>query len=142
MKYKLLERQDLNMMIDFVDDENTKYDLKDLGAFVDGDSNYGFIAVDGKQIAGFAYGFVLNHPDGKKEFYFDAIDVMPAYQNKGIGTDLMIFARDYARKIGCKEMFLLTNKNNISACKCYEKAGGITPADDDVVYVYDFREKN
>lgn len=32
--------------------------------------------------------------------------------------------------------------SNISACKCYEKAGGINDADDEVVYVYDFREEN
>lgn len=40
------------------------------------------------------------------------------------------------------EMFLITNRSNISACKCYEKAGGINDADDEVVYVYDFREEN
>lgn len=36
----------------------------------------------------------------------------------------------------------ITNRSNISACKCYEKAGGINDADDEVVYVYDFREEN
>ena len=38
--------------------------------------------------------------------------------------------------------FRVTNRSNISACKCYEKAGGINDADDEVVYVYDFREEN
>ena len=51
-------------------------------------------------------------------------------------------ARDYAKTIDCYEMFLITNRSNISACKCYEKAGGINDADDEVVYVYDFREEN
>lgn len=41
-----------------------------------------------------------------------------------------------------KESDLETNRSNISACKCYEKAGGINDADDEVVYVYDFREEN
>ena len=31
---------------------------------------------------------------------------------------------DYAKTIDCYEMFLITNRSNISACKCYEKAGG------------------
>ena len=39
-------------------------------------------------------------------------------------------------------MFLITNTSNISVCKCYEKAGGINDADDEVVYVYDFRKEN
>lgn len=58
------------------------------------------------------------------------------------GTGLISFARDYAKTIDCYEMFLITNRSNISACKCYEKAGGINDADDEVVYVYDFREEN
>ena len=61
---------------------------------------------------------------------------------KGYGTGLISFARDYAKTIDCYEMFLITNRSNISACKCYEKAGGINDADDEVVYVYDFREEN
>jgi hypothetical protein len=47
-----------------------------------------------------------------------------------------------SKTIDCYEMFLITNRSNISACKCYEKAGGINDADDEVVYVYDFREEN
>ena len=37
---------------------------------------------------------------------------------------------------------LITNRSNISACKCYEKAGGINKVDDEIIYVYDFKEKN
>ena len=48
----------------------------------------------------------------------------------------------YAKTIDCYEMFLITNRSNISACKCYEKAGGINKVDDEIIYVYDFKEKN
>ena len=34
-------------------------------------------------------------------------------------------------------MFLISNKSNISACKCYENAGGINKAPDEIVYNYD-----
>ena len=94
------------------------------------------------KIVGFAFGYILLKPDGRKVFYLDAIDVMPDFQGKGYGTGLISFARDYAKTIDCYEMFLITNRSNISACKCYEKAGGINDADDEVVYVYDFREEN
>ena len=67
---------------------------------------------------------------------------MQGCQSKGIGTNLMILARDYAKSIGCYEMFLVTNKHNKSACKCYEKAGGVSESDDDIVYVYDFKTKD
>ena len=136
MECKLLEEQDLELMLDFVDDENTEYDIENLRNFIDNSNNLGFIAKEENGIVGFAYGYILLKPEGKKQFYLHAIDVMVDYQGKGIGTKLISYARDYVKNIGCYKMFLITNKNNISACKCYEKAGGINKADDEIVYVY------
>ena len=142
MEYKLLEEQDLELMLDFVDDENTKYSIEKLKKFIENKNDLGFIAKKNNKIVGFAFGYILQKPDGRKAFYLDAIDVMIEYQGKGYGTGLISFARDYAKSIGCYEIFLITNRSNISACKCYEKAGGINDADDEVVYVYDFRKEN
>ena len=138
MNYKLLEEQDLDLMLDFIDDENTKYKVDDLKNFINNKNNLGFIAIDSNKIIAFSYGYILSHPNGEKVFYFDAIDVMKDYQGKGIGTELMTYTKNYIKNIGCKEMFLVTNKSNISACKCYEKSGGVSVAEDDIVYVYDF----
>ena len=138
MEYKLLEEQDLELMLDFIDDENTKYSIDVLKNFIDDKNNFGFIAKRDNKIVGFAFGYILLKPDGRKVFYLDAIDVMPEYQGKGYGTGLISFARDYAKTTRCCKMYLITNKSNISACKCYEKAGGISKADDDIVYVYKF----
>ena len=126
MEYKLLTKKDLKLMLDFVDDENTKYNLEDLKKFISDKHNIAFIAKENDKILGFAYGYVLTHPDKRKVFYFDSIDVMKGCQSQGIGTNLMILARDHAKSIGCYEMFLVTNKHNKSACRCYEKAGGVS----------------
>ena len=139
MEYKILEEKDLELMLDFVDDENTKYSTVDLKEFIDGNNNFGFVAKTDNKIVGFAFGYILLYPDGRKVFYLHAIDVMPEYQGKGYGTGLISFARDYAKTIKCFKMYLITNRSNISACKCYEKAGGINKANDEIVYVYDFR---
>ena len=138
MEYKLLEEQDLDLMPDFVDDENTEYSIEALKEFIDGNNNIGFIAKANNKIVGFAFGYILLKPDGRKAFYLHAIDVMPEYQGKGYGTGLISYARDYARTINCYKMYLITNRSNVSACKCYEKAGGINKADDEIIYVYDF----
>ena len=142
MEYKLLEKQDLELMLDFIDDENTKYNVDVLQKFIDNKNNAGFIAKIDNKIIGFAFGYILEKPDGRKVFYLDAIDVMPEYQSKGYGTGLISFACEYAKRSDCYKMYLITNKSNISACKCYEKAGGINKADDEIIYVYDFKEKN
>lgn len=138
MEYKLLEEQDLELMLDFVDDENTKYSTVDLKEFIDGNNNFGFVAKTDNKIVGFAFGYILLYPDGRKVFYLHAIDVMPEYQSKGYGTGLISFARDYAKNIDCYKMYLITNRSNISACRCYEKAGGINKVNDEIIYVYDF----
>lgn len=136
MEYKLLEEQDLELMLDFIDDENTRYEEDNLISFLNKENTYGFVARDERKIVGFAYGYTLIRPDGKVDFYLHAIDIMTDYQGNGYGTELMNFIKQYVNEIGCRKMFLITNKSNISACKCYEKAGGINNADDEIVYVY------
>ena len=81
-------------------------------------------------------GYMLIRPDGLRDFYLHAIDIMERYQKLGYGTELMKYIIAYSKSIGCRKLFLITNKSNIPACRCYENAGGIRMADDDIVYVY------
>ena len=136
MEYKIFKENDIDLIQCFTDDSNTKYQKENLIKFLNDDNSYGFIVRNEKQIIGFAYGYILIRPDGKQDFYLHAIDIMDGFQGKGYGTELMKFIKEYIKKIGCRKMFLITNKSNISACKCYEKAGGINKANDDIVYVY------
>ena len=140
MYYKLLEESDFDLMKNFVDDENNVYRMDTLENFVKDKNSYGFIVRNEEKIIGFAFGYVLLKPDGKKSFYLHAIDIMKIYQNNGYGTGLMKFILEYVKKIGCYKMFLLTNKSNVSACKCYSNAGGNVIKDDDVLYVYDIND--
>lgn len=136
MECKVLGENDIKLMEKFIDDERTHYDIESVKEFVKCENAYGFIIINKSEIIGFAYGYVLLKPDGIKDFYMHAIDVMEQYQGNGYGTKLMMFIRSYIKTIGCRKMFLITNKSNISACKCYEKAGGINNATDEIVYVY------
>ncbi len=136
MEYKVLDKNDIELIEKFIDDENTHYNKENIIEFLENKNTYGFIIKNKSEIIGFAYGYVLLKPDGRKDFYMHAIDVMKQYQGNGYGTKLMIFIKEYMKTIGCNKMFLITNKSNISACKCYEKAGGVNNADDEIVYVY------
>lgn len=88
MKYKVLEKQDIQQMKYFIDDENTQYDEVLLDRFLEEKNAYGFVAKDNDIIAGFAYGYVLVRPDGLRDFYLHAIDIMEKYQGHGYGTEL------------------------------------------------------
>ena len=137
MKCELLAEENLALMLDFIDDENTKYDEAVLKAFINEKNAYGYIAVHSGKAVGFAYGYVLNEPDGQKVYYLHAIDVMEGWQNQGYGTELVRFVHEHSKALGCRKMFLLTNQHNVSACRCYEKAGGIChAASDDIVFEF------
>ena len=136
MECKLLDKEDIELMEQFVDDENTKYDKEKLMGFLNENNSYGFIVKNENKIVGFAYGYVLLRPDGSQDFYLHAIDIISEFQGKGYGTKLMNFIKKYIKEIKCRKMFLITNKSNISACRCYEKAGGVNNSDDEIVYVY------
>ena len=136
MKCELLAESNYALLLDFIDDVNTKYDETVLKAFLNEKNAYGYIAVDEGKAIGFAYGYVLNEPDGRKTFYLHAIDIMTGYQNLGYGTELVKFVYAHSKSLGCRKMFLMTNTGNVSACRCYEKAGGISAAADVVMYEY------
>ena len=136
MKCELLAESNYALLLDFIDDVNTKYDETVLKAFLNEKNAYGYIAVDDGKAIGFAYGYVLNEPDGRKTFYLHAIDIMVGYQNLGYGTELVRFVHAHSKSLGCRKMFLMTNTGNVSACRCYEKAGGISATADVVMYEY------
>lgn len=83
MEYKILEENDIDLMKDFTDDEHTKYEKENLMEFVKDNHSYGFIVKKENKIIGFAYGYILLRPDGKKDFYLHAIDVMSEFQGNG-----------------------------------------------------------
>ena len=56
MEYKLFEKQDIELMKYFVDDENTKYDEGILNSFLEEKNTYGYIAKENDIIVGFAFG--------------------------------------------------------------------------------------
>lgn len=138
MEYKVLEKKDLELMEDVLKDDNMIFNKDFLNSFINDNNAYGFIAKENNNIVGFAYAYTLLRPDGKTMFYLHSIGMLPNYQNNGYGTKLMQFIKDYSIKIGCSEMFVITDKGNPRACHLYEKLGGKNDYEDEVVYVYDY----
>lgn len=135
MEYRVATPQDAALFCRFVDDQHTAYQEKDILFFLEHEDAKAFLAVD-QEIVGLAYGCVLHRPDGRKDFYLHAIDIAEGLQGQGYGTALVRFIDEWRKAAGCRKMFLITNKSNEKACRCYEKAGGTAASDDDVVYVF------
>ncbi|MBS7893108.1 GNAT family N-acetyltransferase [Streptococcus suis] len=135
----LLEKLDCSIIGLFIDD-NMVFDIDNLKGFLNDTSSFGFIAKENNKIIGFAYCYTLLRPDGKTMFYLHSIGMLPNYQDKGYGSKLLSFIKEYSKEIGCSEMFLITDKGNPRACHVYEKLGGKNDYKDEIVYVYDYEK--
>lgn len=122
MKYKLLEKEDLKLMKEIIEDDNMDFDLNNLQEFLNDKNNYGFIAKEENKIIGFIYGYSLLKPNGKYMFYVHSVGVLPNYQGKGIGKELFKYMDEYLnneKKV--YKYFLLTSEDNVIAQKVYRK---------------------
>lgn len=122
MKYKLLEKEDLELMKEIIEDDNMEFDLNNLQEFLNDKNNYGFIAKEGNKIIGFIYGYSLLKPNGKYMFYVHSVGVLPNHQGKGIGKELFKYMDEYLnneKKV--YKYFLLTSEDNVIAQKVYRK---------------------
>lgn len=138
MEYKLLEKEDLKLMKDVLEDDGMIFNTDYLNNFLNDKNAYGFIAKENNKVIGFAYAYTLLRPDGRTMFYLHSIGMLPNYQNNGYGSQLLSFIKEYSQKIGCSEMFVITDKGNPRACHVYEKLGGKNDFEDEIVYVYDY----
>ena len=138
------ERPSFQRMIEDMEevliDDNMVFDIDNLKGFLNDTSSFGFIAKENNKIIGFAYCYTLLRPDGKTMFYLHSIGMLPNYQDKGYGSKLLSFIKEYSKEIGCSEMFLITDKGNPRACHVYEKLGGKNDYKDEIVYVYDYEK--
>ncbi len=122
LEFKRLEETDAKDMQQIIENDNQTFNIEYIKNFIKNPNNYGFIGKIDNKIVAFLYGYGLLRLDGKSMFYIHSVDVIPEYQNKGIGTKLM----DYVLKYIIEEkkyykFWVLTEDDNIRACKVYQK---------------------
>ena len=142
MECKLLKKDEIKLMEEVLIDDDMVFNEEFVEKFIENDNTYGFIVKDIDKIIGFAYGYRLIRPDGKAMFFLYSIGILPKYQNQGYGTKLMEYIINYAKEIGCYELFVMTDKGNTRACHLYEKFGGKNDYDDEIVYVINLEKED
>ena len=105
---KRLEDKDILQMKEVLEDDNMIFDLNNLKKFLTTQNTYGFIAKVDENIVGFAYCYALQRPDGLVMFYLHSIGILPNYQDKGVGSKLMRFIIDFAKKSNFSELFVIS----------------------------------
>jgi len=82
------------------------------------------VALDGGRVVGFASGVAYVHPDKPLEMFVDELGVAPTHRRRGIATRVLRALLDRARALGCREAWVLTDRENAAAMATYAGLGG------------------
>jgi len=103
--------------------------------------NYLVVAIIDERIVGFVFGYKLAswHNDSYEFLLYD-IEVLNECRRSGIGTKLINKFKSIAKKEGCQELWLPTNKSNRPAVEFYERMGGKQKSDDDMLFFFNLQD--
>jgi aminoglycoside 6'-N-acetyltransferase I len=94
------------------------------------------VAIDAGTVVGMASAVHYVHPDKPPEMWINEIGVAEAYRGLGIGKQLLAALFDLARKLDCREAWVLTDRSNTAAMKLYASAGGVEFPRDQVMFTF------
>lgn len=106
-----------------------------LAAFLADPGHVMVFACAGAQVAGFASGTVLLHPDKAPMMFINEVGVEPGLRRRGIARDLCRRLMDEGRAMGCDGFWLATEVDNIAARALYRS---LTAQETTGVVVYDW----
>ena len=139
MNVKLMTKDDIENLKEIFEDDNMIFEKSNIEMFLQTQNSYAFVLQTDEKVVGFAYGYGLTRLDGKVMFYLHSIGVLPEYQNKGYGSELMKFIVSFAKEKDFSEIFVITDKANVFACKLYEKFDLKNEIENEIVYVKEFK---
>ena len=95
------------------------------------------VAIDNGLVVGFASAVLYVHPDKPNpELWVNEVGVAPSHQNRGVGKAILRALLDVARKAGCAEAWVLTERQNLPAIRLYQAVGGEEGQDELVMFSF------
>ena len=81
------------------------------------------VAIDQDQVVGFASGVHYVHPDKPAELFINEVAVAPSHHRRGIGKAVIEALLERATLLGCREAWVLTDRDNQAAMGLYASTG-------------------
>ena len=98
------------------------------------------VALDNDVVVGFVSAVIYVHPDKPApELWINEIGVAPTHQRQGIGKALMQEILEEAKRSGCSEAWVLTDRANLPAMAMYKSAGGEETLPDSVMFTFNLK---
>lgn len=96
------------------------WDLESAKEFVKNTKNILIIAYFDNSLAGFIFGWEVPRLEKTKHFYIDEVATNEDFQRKGIATKMLEFLKQILIEQEFELYYVLTEEDNIPACKLYE----------------------
>jgi ribosomal protein S18 acetylase RimI-like enzyme len=107
------------------------------GQFLANRANYLIVAELATELAGFVVAYRLDRLDrDTAQLFVYEIGVLPEFQRRGIGTQLMQEIRRVVTAEGLMEAFVLTDQANVAAQRLYGGTGATIEEDQSMLFVY------
>ncbi len=94
------------------------------------------VAVDQGHVVGFASAVHYIHPDKDAELWINEVGVAPGHRSVGIGKGLLRALFSLGRDLGCREAWVLTERENKAARRLYGSLGGVEPQIETVMFSF------
>jgi ribosomal protein S18 acetylase RimI-like enzyme len=94
------------------------------------------VALDNGQVVGMASAVHYVHPDKRPQLFINEIAVSPAHRAAGVGKALLAALLDEGRRLGCTEVWVLTDRDNTAAMRLYASVGGGEAPKDQVMFTF------
>lgn len=97
------------------------------------------VAVVNKTVVGMASGIFYTHPDKPLQLFVNEVGVADAYQQQGIGKQLVTAILEQAEARDCREAWVATEEGNKAARALYLAAAGREDPEHAVVYTWNLK---
>jgi aminoglycoside 6'-N-acetyltransferase I len=94
------------------------------------------VAIEDETVVGFASGVHYVHPDKPAELWINEVGVAPSHHRRGIGKAVIAALLERAKRLGCREAWVLTDRTNQAAMRLYASTGGKEAPHDQVMFTY------
>ena len=92
------------------------------------------VALEEGDVVGFASAVHYVHPDKDPELWIAEVGVVPTHRGRGLAKALMRALLDHGRALGCREAWVLTERDNGAARALYAGLDGAHVDEDVVMY--------
>jgi aminoglycoside 6'-N-acetyltransferase I len=125
-------------VLDNVDDDVFDHQLRADSTleFLSDPRHHIVVAIDDGVVVGMASGIHYVHPDKPAEFWINEVGVASSHRRAGVARALIEKLLSLAKDAGCREAWVLTDRDNVAAMRLYAATGGEEAPTDQVMFTY------